>query len=120
MAGAICSSSTATSSTTSRSTIPKSRTRKRKKLYRNTGQGHFVDATKSQGDDFRAPRVGRGLAVGDYDNDGWQDFLVSNNGEDAQLFHNDGASRSGREKKSLARRSARRHEKQIATASARI
>ena len=63
-----------------------------KKLYRNTGQGNFVDATKSQGADFRAPRVGRGLAVGDYDNDGWQDFLVSNNGEDAQLFHNDGAS----------------------------
>jgi len=61
-----------------------------KKLYRNTGQGRFVDATKSQGADFRAPRVGRGLAVGDYDNDGWQDFLVSNNGEDAQLFHNDG------------------------------
>jgi hypothetical protein len=61
-----------------------------KKLYRNTGQGRFVDATKSQGADFRAPRVGRGLAVGDYDNDGWQDFVVSNNGEDAQLFHNDG------------------------------
>jgi len=61
-----------------------------KKLYRNTGQGRFVDATKSQGADFRAPRVGRGLAVGDYDNDGWQDFLVSNNGEDAQLFHNEG------------------------------
>jgi hypothetical protein len=35
--------------------------------------------------------VGRGLAVGDYDNDGWLDFLVNNNGEDAQLFHNDGA-----------------------------
>jgi hypothetical protein len=61
-----------------------------KKLYRNTGQGRFVDSTKSQGADFRAPRVGRGLAVGDYDNDGWQDFLVSNNGEDAQLFHNEG------------------------------
>jgi hypothetical protein len=60
-----------------------------KKLYRNTGQGRFVDSTKSQGADFRAPRVGRGLAVGDYDNDGWQDFLVSNNGEDAQLFRND-------------------------------
>jgi hypothetical protein len=66
-----------------------------KKLYRNTGQGNFVDATKSQGPDFRAPRVGRGLAVGDYDNDGWQDFLVSNNGEDAQLFHNDGATAPG-------------------------
>jgi hypothetical protein len=52
----------------------------------------FVDATKTQNAGFRLPRVGRGLAVGDYDNDGWQDFLVSNNGEDAQLFRNDGAS----------------------------
>jgi hypothetical protein len=60
-----------------------------KKLYRNTGQGRFVDSTKTQGADFRAPRVGRGLAVGDFDNDGWQDFLVSNNGQDAQLFHNE-------------------------------
>jgi hypothetical protein len=68
-----------------------------KKLYRNTGKGIFVDATKTQGADFRAPHVGRGLAVGDYDNDGYLDFLVSNNGEPAQLFHNDGggASRQG-------------------------
>ena len=34
--------------------------------------------------------MGRGLAVGDFDNDGWQDFLVNNNGEDAQLFRNEG------------------------------
>jgi hypothetical protein len=61
-----------------------------KKLYRNVGNGNFVDATKTQGADFRAPRVGRGLAVGDYDNDGYLDFLVSNNGEAAQLFRNDG------------------------------
>jgi hypothetical protein len=63
-----------------------------KVLYRNVGDAVFMDATKTQNADFRSPRVGRGLAVGDYDNDGWQDFLVSNNGEDAQLFRNDGAS----------------------------
>jgi len=62
-----------------------------KKLYRNTGGGHFVDASATQPPAFLAPKVGRGLAVGDYDNDGWLDFLVNNNGEDAQLFHNDGA-----------------------------
>jgi enediyne biosynthesis protein E4 len=62
-----------------------------RKLYRNVGNGRFVDATATQDRLFRAPRVGRGLAVGDYDNDGWLDFLVSNNGELAQLFHNDGA-----------------------------
>ncbi|HKW65101.1 MAG TPA: CRTAC1 family protein [Candidatus Acidoferrum sp.] len=64
-----------------------------KRLYRNTGNGRFVDATMTQDASFRAPRVGRGLAVGDYDNDGWPDFLVSNNGEEAQLFRNDGGSR---------------------------
>jgi hypothetical protein len=61
-----------------------------RRLYRNTGDGHFVDVTKTQGADFRAPRVGRGLAVGDYDNDGWLDFLVNNNGQEAQLFRNAG------------------------------
>lgn len=61
-----------------------------RRLYRNTGDEHFVDVTNSQGTDFRAPRVGRGLAVGDYDNDGWLDFLVNNNGQEAQLFRNAG------------------------------
>ncbi|HEY0704908.1 MAG TPA: CRTAC1 family protein [Candidatus Acidoferrales bacterium] len=63
-----------------------------KTLYRNLGEARFTDITRTQGKDFRAKHVGRGLAVGDYDNDGWQDFLVSNNGEDAQLFRNEGGS----------------------------
>jgi len=66
-----------------------------KRLYRNTGDGHFVDATTTQPPAFRAPTVGRGLAVGDYDNDGWQDFVVNNNGEPAQLFRNDGGVAAG-------------------------
>jgi hypothetical protein len=63
-----------------------------RKLYRNV-DGKFVDATGTQDASFRAPRVGRGLAVGDFDNDGWMDFLVNNNGENAQLFRNDGGDR---------------------------
>ena len=66
-----------------------------KKLYRNVGDAVFVDVTRTQNAGFRSPRVGRGLAVGDYDNDGkLAGFLFGkqNNGEDAQLFHNDGAS----------------------------
>jgi hypothetical protein len=59
-----------------------------KKLYRNAGHGGFVDATSTQNAAFLAPRVGRGLAVGDYDNDGALDLLVSNNGEQAPLFRN--------------------------------
>jgi hypothetical protein len=65
-----------------------------KKLYRNLGAGRFVDVTPTQPESFRAPRVGRGLAVGDYDNDGFPDVLVNNNGELGQLFRNSGA-RSG-------------------------
>ena len=66
-----------------------------KKLYRNIGQGRFVDVTSTQNAAFRVPLVGRGLAVGDYDNDGALDLLVSNNGEAAQLFRNQqGATRN--------------------------
>jgi hypothetical protein len=48
-----------------------------KKLYLNLGKGRFADVTNAQPESFRSPRVGRGLAVGDY-------------GEDAQLFENRG------------------------------
>jgi hypothetical protein len=62
-----------------------------KKLYRNLGGGRFADVTATQPESFRAPRVGRGLAVGDYDNDGFPDLLVGNNGEEGQLFRNSGS-----------------------------
>lgn len=62
-----------------------------KMLYRNTGGGEFVDATATQPASFAVARVGRGLAAGDYDNDGNVDFLQSNNGEAAQLYRNSGA-----------------------------
>ena len=62
-----------------------------KKLYRNVGRGRFVDVSADQPSAFLAPKVGRGLAVGDFDNDGFADFLVNNNGEPGQLFRNSGA-----------------------------
>lgn len=62
-----------------------------KKLYQGLGDGSFRDVSDSQPEAFLEPRVGRGLAVGDYDNDGFADFAVNNNGEPGQLFRNSGA-----------------------------
>ena len=61
-----------------------------KKLYRNLGAGRFTDVSDTQPSAFLDPRVGRGLAVGDFDNDGFPDFTVNNNGEAGQLFRNSG------------------------------
>lgn len=70
---------------------PASNYNESKMLYRNTGGGQFVDATSTQPASFSLARVGRGLATGDYDNDGDVDFLQSNNGQAAQLYRNRGA-----------------------------
>lgn len=40
-------------------------------------QGRFVDITQRSGEFFTHQHCGRGLAVGDLDNDGWSDFVVS-------------------------------------------
>ncbi len=60
-----------------------------KQLYRGTGAG-FVEVT-SQVPDFQRTRVGRGLAVGDLDNDGDPDLLVINNHGPVELLRNDAA-----------------------------
>jgi len=45
----------------------------------DAGKGRkFVDITKRGGDFFNREHCGRGMAVGDLDNDGWPDFVVSN------------------------------------------
>jgi enediyne biosynthesis protein E4 len=60
-------------------------------LLENTGGGSFVDATDSAGPGFAPMRSSRGLAVGDYDNDGDLDLLVSNLDEPPTLLRNDSA-----------------------------
>ncbi len=56
------------------------------KLYRNNGNGTFTDVTARAGLDIEV--YGMGVAVGDYDNDGWDDIYISGLGE-AHLFHNE-------------------------------
>jgi hypothetical protein len=61
-----------------------------KLMFRNTGNGVFADVSGGLGPDFQASTVSRGVAVGDYDNDGDLDILLNNNDGPAQLLRNDG------------------------------
>lgn len=56
------------------------------KLYRNNANGTFTDVTARAGLDIEM--YGMGVAVGDYDNDGWDDLYVTGLGE-AHLFHDE-------------------------------
>lgn len=58
-------------------------------LFVNSGKGTFRDATLDAGADFSQPRVGRGLACGDFDRDGDVDLLLTTNNGPAYLFRND-------------------------------
>ena len=68
--------------------------RQRKLLFRNTTLRRFAEVGRASGAAFAAEKVGRGLAVGDIDNDGDLDLLVTNNGQDAELLRNDGGNRA--------------------------
>lgn len=57
-------------------------------LFLGDGQGRFRDASMTAGASFLMPRVGRGLCVSDYDNDGLPDLALSGVGEKAALFRN--------------------------------
>ena len=61
----------------------------RKQLFHNLGNGRFEEATRAGGPAFELSEVGRGLAVGDLDNDGAVDFVVNNNNGPFRIFHND-------------------------------
>ena len=61
-----------------------------KLMFRNLGKGKFEKVSEHLGADFMRKTVGRGLAVGDYDNDGDLDAAVLNRDDHIQLLRNDG------------------------------
>ncbi len=63
-------------------------------LFRNDGQGQFSEVTKHAGQFFALRRVARGTAIGDYNNDGRLDVLVTYCGESPALLRNDSVSRN--------------------------
>ena len=68
--------------------FPQLRYREPMLLARNTGKG-FVDVSSASGEIFHQAWVGRGMAIGDIDNDGRIDAVVTTNGGAAHLLHNE-------------------------------
>jgi enediyne biosynthesis protein E4 len=60
-------------------------------LFHNLGNGKFAEVTQTSGAAFASPRVARGAAYGDINNDGAPDILVGVNGGSPALFKNVGA-----------------------------
>jgi enediyne biosynthesis protein E4 len=58
----------------------------RSALYHNNGDGTFTDVTEKSGVGGEG-HYGQGVAVGDFDNDGWPDLYVTGYGS-AILYHN--------------------------------
>jgi enediyne biosynthesis protein E4 len=58
-------------------------------LFLNDGGGKFSDIASQLGGGFDSPKVGRGLAYGDFDRDGDLDLLMTTNNGPAYLYRND-------------------------------
>src|SRR5688500_11381753 len=75
--------------------VTNSREDSRNRLYRNTGDGKFVDVAADAGIadvNRRGTGVSMGAVWGDYDNDGWEDLLLYKYGR-PELFRNDAGKR---------------------------
>src|SRR5215218_1078585 len=62
-------------------------------LFENTGKG-FREVAAEHGAALKKSYLGRGLAVGDFDNDGDSDLLLMNAGEPPVLLKNEGGNRN--------------------------
>jgi hypothetical protein len=68
---------------------PGAKVAQRKLLFVNDGRGRLREIGRQAGPGFAVEQVGRTLVAGDIDNDGDLDFLVTNNGAEAQLLRNE-------------------------------
>lgn len=62
--------------------------KQRCQIFENTGFGQFKELSETAGRFFKLPVVARGVAIGDYNNDGATDILVTSNGGSPILLQN--------------------------------
>ncbi len=67
----------------------------RKILYRNRGDGRFEDISRDAGPGITTPRVSRGCAFGDFNNDGRVDVVVNNLDDAPSLLRNESQNDNG-------------------------
>jgi enediyne biosynthesis protein E4 len=75
------------------SRVPRVRYREPLLMFENTGRA-FKDVSATSGTVFGKVFSGRGMATGDFDNDGDADVITSNNGEAPLLLRNEGGNRN--------------------------
>ena len=75
------------------SRVPRVRHKEQLLMFENTGRA-FKDVSARSGAVFSKMFSGRGMALGDFDNDGDDDVLTSNNGEPPLLLRNQGGNRN--------------------------
>ena len=63
--------------------------RQKSQFFYNTGKGNLTDSSDTIGEYFKNAIVARGTAIGDYDNDGDTDLLVTTSNDRPFLLRND-------------------------------